>query len=260
MIRALYVAKTGMDASQFKLDVVSNNLANVNTKGFKRSNAIFEDLYYQTLRQPGAQLSNGNVLPTGLHAGTGAAPVATARVHTQGEMIRTEQSLDMAIAGDGFFRIQQTDGTIAYTRNGEFKRNNEGLVVNAAGLALDPAITIPATATKITLSPEGLLEYFDAGATTATGSFQINTATFINPQGLESIGGNLYLATGASGDPIEGQPGLDGRGTISQGYVEGSNVNVTEELINMITAQRSYEINSRTIKTADEMLQKLTQL
>lgn len=260
MIRALYIAKTGMDSSQFKLDVVSNNLANVNTKGFKRSNAVFEDLYYQTLRQPGAQLSNGNVLPTGLHVGTGAAPVATARVHTQGDMIRTEQTLDMAIAGDGFFRIQQTDGTIAYTRNGEFKRNNNGLVVNADGLALDPAITIPATATKITVSPQGLLEYYESGSGVAAGSFQINTSTFINPQGLESIGGNLYLATGASGDPVDGVPGSDGRGLVSQGFLEGSNVNVTEELINMIQAQRAYEINSRAIKTADEMLQKLTQL
>lgn len=260
MIRALYIAKTGMDSSQFKLDVVSNNLANVGTKGFKRSNAIFEDLYYQTLRQPGAQLANGNSLPTGLHIGTGSAPVATARVHTQGDMIRTDQTLDMAVAGDGFFRIQQTDGTIAYTRNGEFKRNSDGVVVNSAGLTLDPAMTIPATATKITVSPSGLLEYYMAGSSAAAGSFQIQTANFINPQGLESIGANLYVATAASGDPVEGVPGLDGRGTISQGFVEGSNVNVTEELINMITAQRAYEINSRAIKTADEMLQKLTQL
>ena len=260
MIRALYIAKTGMDSSQFKLDVVSNNLANVSTKGFKRSNAVFEDLYYQTLRQPGAQLANGNLLPTGLHVGTGSAPVATARVHTEGDLIRTEQTLDLAITGDGFFRIQQTDGTIAYTRNGEFKRNNNGVVVNSAGLTLDPAITIPSTATKITVSDTGLLEYFEAGNPNAAGSFQINTATFINPQGMESIGTNLYLATAASGDPIEGLPGLDGRGLIKQGFVEGSNVNVTEELINMITAQRAYEINSRAIKTADEMLQKLSQL
>ncbi|RXZ44234.1 flagellar basal-body rod protein FlgG [Crenobacter cavernae] len=260
MMRSLYIAKTGMDSSQFALDVVSNNLANVNTKGFKRSHAVFEDLYYQTLRQPGSQLSNGNTLPTGLQIGTGAAPVATARIHSQGSLSRTEQSLDLAITGEGFFRVQRPDGTIAYTRDGEFRRNQNGDVVNPAGYLLDPAINIPADATRISISDAGAVQYFLPGNPNPQNAGNIQLTTFINPQGLESIGENLYLQTAASGDPQDGDPGTDARGRISQGYLEDSNVNVTEELVKMIQAQRSFEMNSRAIKTADEMLQRIAQL
>ncbi|AXK39865.1 flagellar basal-body rod protein FlgG [Crenobacter cavernae] len=260
MMRSLYIAKTGMDSSQFALDVVSNNLANVNTKGFKRSHAVFEDLYYQTLRQPGSQLSNGNTLPTGLQIGTGAAPVSTARIHSQGSLARTEQSLDLAITGEGFFRVQRPDGIIAYTRDGEFRRNQNGDVVNPAGYLLDPAINIPADATRISISDAGAVQYFLPGNPNPQNAGNIQLTTFINPQGLESIGENLYLQTAASGDPQDGDPGTDARGRISQGYLEDSNVNVTEELVKMIQAQRSFEMNSRAIKTADEMLQRIAQL
>ncbi|MBI3146719.1 MAG: flagellar basal-body rod protein FlgG [Pseudogulbenkiania sp.] len=260
MMRALYIAKTGMDSSQFRLDVVSNNLANANTKGFKKGHAVFEDLYYQTLRQPGAQLSNGNSLPTGLQVGTGAAAVATARIHSQGNLELTEQPLDVAINGDGFFRVQLPDGSIAYTRNGEFRRNENGDIVNSSGYLLDPAINIPADATRITISETGIVQYFQANNAAPSTAGTIQLTSFINPQGLQSIGQNLYLQTAASGDPQDGDPATDGRGSIRSGFLEASNVNVTEELVNMITAQRSFEMNSRAIKTADEMLQRIAQL
>ncbi|MXR36821.1 flagellar basal-body rod protein FlgG [Craterilacuibacter sinensis] len=260
MMRSLYIAKTGMDSSQFRLDVTSNNLANVNTKGFKRSNAVFEDLYYQTLRQPGSQIAGGGTLPTGLQVGTGSAAVASARIHSQGNLVRTEQTFDMAIVGDGFFRVQMPDGIAAYTRNGEFKRNEEGTIVNSAGYALDPAITIPSDASQVSISDSGVVQYFIKGNPDPVVAGTIQTASFINPQGLESLGENLYLPTAASGAAIEGDPGTEGRGKISQGYLEDSNVNVTEELINMIQAQRAFEMNSKAIKTADEMLQRVAQL
>ncbi|KZE35263.1 flagellar basal-body rod protein FlgG [Crenobacter luteus] len=260
MMRALYIAKTGMDSSQFQLDIVSNNLANVNTKGFKRSHGVFEDLYYQTLRQPGSQLSNGNTLPTGLQVGTGSAPVATARIHSQGNLVLTSQSLDLAITGDGFFRVQRPDGTIAYTRNGEFRRNENGDIVNSSGYLLDPQINIPADATRISISDSGIVQYFLPGNPDPQNAGNIQLTTFVNPQGLESIGENLYLETAASGAPQDGDPQTDGRGKVSQGFLEESNVNVTEELVKMIVAQRSFEMNSRAIKTADEMLQRIAQL
>lgn len=260
MMRALYIAKTGMDASQFQLDVTSNNLANVNTKGFKRGHAVFEDLMYQTLRQPGSQLTNGNTLPTGLQVGTGAAAVATTRIHSQGNPERTEQSFDLAINGDGFFRVTRPDGTIGYTRNGEFRRNDNGDVVNAQGYLLDPPINVPATATRVNISSGGVVQFFLPGNPAAQTAGTIQMTTFVNPQGLESIGENLYLETAASGAPQDGDPGTDGRGSIMQGYLEGSNVNVTEELVKMIQAQRSFEMNSRAIRTADEMLQRVAQL
>lgn len=260
MMRALYIAKTGMDSSQFQLDVVSNNLANSNTKGFKKGHAVFEDLYYQTLRQPGSQLTNGNSLPTGLQVGTGSTVVATARIHSQGNLESTEQPLDLAINGDGFFRVQQPDGTIAYTRNGEFRRNENGDIVNSSGYLLDPAINIPANATGITISEAGVVQYTQPNSTAPTTAGTIQLTTFINPQGLQSIGQNLYLQTQASGDPQDGDPNTDGRGSVRSGFLEASNVNVTEELVNMITAQRSFEMNSRAIKTADEMLQRIAQL
>ncbi|GGY06653.1 flagellar basal-body rod protein FlgG [Paludibacterium paludis] len=260
MMRALYIAKTGMDSSQFRLDVVSNNLANVSTKGFKRGTAVFEDLYYQTLRQPGSQLPNGANLPTGLQVGTGSAPVATARIHTEGDLLPTGQSLDWAIVGDGFFRIQMPDGTTGYTRNGEFKRNSNGDIVNPQGLQLNPNVNIPANATDLSVSQSGVIQYKVPGNPAPQTAGNIQLTTFINPQGLQSIGDNLYLQTAASGDPQDGDPATDNRGLIRQGFLENSNVNVTEELVNMITAQRAFEMNSKAITTCDQMLQRLTQL
>ncbi|WP_293764539.1 flagellar basal-body rod protein FlgG [uncultured Aquitalea sp.] len=260
MMRALYVAKTGMDSSQFNLDVISNNLANVNTIGFKRARGVFEDLYYQTLRQPGAQLADGSATPTGLQIGTGAAAVATVKNFAQGNAQQTGQSLDWQIDGDGFFRIQMPDGTIAYSRDGEFRRNNNGDIVTSDGYQLNPNINIPSTATQITVSTAGVVQYFLPSNPSPQTAGTIQLTTFINPQGLQSVGNNLYLQTAASGDPQDGDPNTDSRGQIKQGFLEGSNVNVTEELINMITAQRSFEMNSKAITTADQMLQKLTQL
>ncbi|BEV71510.1 MULTISPECIES: flagellar basal-body rod protein FlgG [unclassified Paludibacterium] len=260
MMRSLYIAKTGMDASQFKLDVVSNNLANVNTVGFKRSVAEFEDLYYQTLRQPGAQLPNGSNTPTGLLVGTGAAAVSTSRDHTQGTLISSTNSYSLAISGDGFFNITLPDGTTAYTRNGEFRRDNNGNMVTPQGYQLNPNINIPATATNMTVSLAGVVQYYVNGSTTPQTAGQIQTSTFINPQGLQSLGENLYAQTAASGDPQTGNPGTDDRGQIKQAFLENSNVNVTQELVDMITAQRAFEMNSKAITTADQMLQKLTQM
>lgn len=260
MMRSLYIAKTGMDSSQFRLDVVSNNLANVNTKGFKRGSAVFEDLYYQTLRQPGAQLPNGANLPTGMQVGTGSAAVATARIHTQGDLINTGQALDWAIQGDGFFRIQMPDGTTAYSRNGEFKRNSNGDIVNSQGLQLNPNINIPTNSLSLSVSASGVVQYTVPGNAAPQTAGTIQLTTFINPQGLQSLGDNLYAQTAASGDPQDGDPTTDNRGQIRQNFLEASNVNVTEELVNMITAQRSFEMNSKAITTCDQMLQRLSQL
>ncbi|MDN0082259.1 flagellar basal-body rod protein FlgG [Crenobacter sp. SG2305] len=260
MMRALYIAKTGMDSSQFQLDVTSNNLANVNTKGFKRGQAVFEDLYYQTIRQPGAQLTNGNTVPTGLQVGSGSTPVAAVKVFTEGNLEQSSQPLDLAIQGDGFFRLSRPDGTIAYTRDGEFHRNENGDIVNSNGYQLDPNINIPANASNVTISGAGVVQYTVPGNTALQNAGTVQLTTFINPQGLDSIGQNLYLETAASGAPQDGDPGTDSRGTVMQGWLEDSNVNVTTELVNMIQAQRSFEMNSRAIKTADEMLQRVAQL
>ncbi|UTH73842.1 flagellar basal-body rod protein FlgG [Chromobacterium sp. IIBBL 290-4] len=260
MMRALYIAKTGMDASQFQLDVVSNNLANVNTIGFKKNRGVFEDLYYQTLRQPGGQLANGNTNPTGLQVGTGAAAVASSRIFTQGPAQQTTQPLDLQIQGDGFFRLLQADGTTAYSRNGQFQRDSNGNVVNPDGLPLNPNINIPTTAQQITVSAAGVVQYTLSGNPAPQTAGTILLTTFINPQGLQSVGSNLYLQTAASGDPQDGNPQTDDRGSIQSGFLESSNVNVTEELVNMITAQRSFEMNSRAVTTADQMLQKLSNM
>ena len=261
MMRALYIAKTGIDTSEFKLDVVANNLANVNTKGFKRSNPVFEDLFYQVFRPPGSQLTTDSPQPAGLLVGTGAATLATVRVHTNGAITPTEQWNDLAIEGEGFFSVELPDGAIAYTRNGEFQRDAEGILRNHSGYALSPQITIPGEARYVSIDKDGRVEYSlsdEQSAPIVAG--QINLVTFVNPQGLLSIGRNLYLATGASGEPQEGQPGLEGRGTIRQAYIEQSNVNMAQEIIEMIQAQRAYEINTKAIKTADEMLARLVQL
>lgn len=260
MIRSLWVAKTGMDAMQTNIDVISNNLANVNTNGFKRSRPVFEDLLYQTMRQPGAASSQQTQLPSGLQLGTGVRPVATERIFTQGNLQLTDNPLDMAINGQGFFQVTLPDGSTAYTRDGAFQVNNQGQVVTAGGYPLNPAITVPQGATKISVSRDGIVSVQTAGTTAPQQIGNVQLANFINPAGLQSVGENQYLETAASGAPTVSAPGANGVGLLNQSYVETSNVNITEELINMIQAQRAYEINSRSIQTADQMLQKLTQL
>ncbi|MGQ5523011.1 flagellar basal-body rod protein FlgG [Chitinimonas sp. PSY-7] len=260
MMRSLWIAKTGMDAMQMNIDVVSHNLANVNTYGFKRSRPIFEDLLYQTMRQPGGATSQQTQLPTGLQLGTGVKPVATERIHTQGNLQLTESPFDVAINGSGFFQIEMPDGTIAYTRDGAFQLNNQGVLVTAEGYPVSGNITVPQNTIRFGISRDGVVTALQAGQTQATQIGNIQLATFINTAGLQSVGENLYLETSASGAPQVSDPGQNGSGVLNQQYVETSNVNITEELINMIQAQRAFEINSRSIQTSDQMLQKLTQL
>ncbi|TJZ73826.1 flagellar basal-body rod protein FlgG [Chitiniphilus eburneus] len=261
MMRSLWIAKTGMDAQQMNVDVISNNLANVSTNGYKRQRLIFEDLLYQNMRQPGASTSQQTQLPTGLALGTGVKPVATARVFLQGNLQLTDGPLDMAINGEGFFQISLPDGTTAYTRDGGFQVDSQGNVVTMSGYQIQPALQVPQGTTKLSIGKDGTVTAIinnDSAAPVQLGNIQL--ATFINPPGLQSIGENLFLETAASGAPVVGQPGTNGLGAINQNYVETSNVNVTEELVNMIQAQRAYEINSRAVRTSDEMLQRLTQL
>ena len=260
MIRSLWISKTGLEAQQFNVDVISNNLANVSTNAFKRQRPIFVDLLYQSLRQPGAQSSQQTQYPTGLQVGTGVTPVATVRIHTQGNLQQTGNSLDLAINGRGFFQILLPDGSTAYTRDGAFQLDSQGQVVNSSGYQLQPAITIPADALSITIGADGTVSVTQPGSTTPTQIGNIQLADFVNPPGLQSRGENLYLETASSGPPTVNDPGSNGLGVLNQGYVETSNVSVTEELVNLITAQRAYEINSRAVQTSDEMLQRLTQL
>jgi flagellar basal-body rod protein FlgG len=260
MIRSLWIAKTGLDAQQTQLDVITNNLANVGTNGFKRARAVFEDLLYQTLRQPGAQSSQQTQIPSGLQIGIGTRPVATERIHTQGNLTQTGNSLDIAVQGQGFFQVLLPDGTNAYTRDGAFQRDSQGQMVTSSGYPLQPAITIPANALSITIGRDGVVSVMQAGSAAPTQVGTIQLTTFVNPGGLQSAGENLYLETAASGTPSPNTPGTNGTGLLNQGYVETSNVNVVEELVNMIQTQRAYEINSRAIQTSDQMLSRLTQL
>ena len=260
MIRSLWIAKTGLDAQQTQLDVISNNLANVGTAGFKRSRAVFEDLLYQTLRQPGAQSSQQTQLPTGLTVGTGVKPVASEKIFTQGNLQQTGNQLDVAINGGGFFQVQLPDGTTAYTRDGSFHLDANGQLVTSSGYQLQPAITIPANALTITVARDGTVTVTQPGQATPTQVGSLQLANFINASGLQSQGENLYLETASSGTPTTNTPGTNGLGTLSQGYVETSNVNVVEELVNMIQTQRAYEINSKAVQTSDQMLQRLAQL
>ncbi|MFL6717038.1 MAG: flagellar basal-body rod protein FlgG [Burkholderiaceae bacterium] len=260
MIRSLWIAKTGLDAQQTQMDTIANNLANVSTSGFKRSRAVFEDLLYQNLRQPGAQTSQQTQLPSGLQVGTGVRTVATERIFTQGNLQQTSNDKDLAIQGSGFFQVLMPDGTTAYTRDGSFQVDNQGQMVTSSGFVIQPAITIPANAQSISIGRDGTVSVTQPGSTNATQVGQLQLATFINPAGLESRGENLYVETTASGNPSTNTPGTNGAGMVSQGYVETSNVNVAEELVNMIQTQRAYEINSKAITTSDQMLQKLTQL
>jgi len=260
MIRSLWISKTGLDAQQTNMDVISNNLANVSTTGFKRARAVFEDLLYQTLRQPGAQSSQQTQLPSGLQIGTGVRPVATERIFTQGNMQQTGNPLDVAINGGGFFQVQMPDGTTAYTRDGSFHVNAQGQLVTSSGYQVQPAITIPNNSLSVTIARDGVVSVTRAGSPTPTQVGTLQLASFINPAGLQSMGENLYLETAASGTPSANTAGTNGLGVLNQGYVETSNVNVVEELVNMIQTQRAYEINSKSIQASDQMLQKLTQL
>ena len=260
MIRSLWIAKTGLDTQQTQLDVIANNLANVSTNGFKRSRAVFEDLLYQTLRQPGAASSQQTTIPSGLMLGTGARPIATEHIFTQGSLQNTNNSLDIAINGQGFFQVQMPDGTLAYTRDGSFQLDSTGQIVTSSGYPLSPAITIPSTATSITISRDGIVSVLVAGSTATTQLGNIQLATFVNPGGLQSTGENLYVETASSATPTPNTPGTNGAGLLSPGYVETSNVNVAEELVTMIQTQRAYELNSKVITTSDAMLARLTQL
>jgi flagellar basal-body rod protein FlgG len=260
MIRSLWIAKTGLDAQQTQLDVISNNLANVGTNGFKRSRAVFEDLLYQTLRQPGAASSQQTTIPSGLMLGTGVRPISTEHIFTQGSLQKTENGLDMAVSGQGFFQIQMPDGTLAYTRDGSFQKDSTGQIVTSSGYPVSPAITIPSNATSVTVSRDGIVSVLTAGSSTPTNIGNIQLATFVNVGGLQSTGENLYVETASSGTPTPNTPGSNGAGLINQGYVETSNVNVAEELVSMIQTQRAYELNSKAIQTSDNMLGRLTQL
>lgn len=260
MIRSLWISKTGLDAQQTQMDVIANNLANVSTNGFKRSRAVFEDLLYQTIRQPGAQSSQQTQLPTGLQIGTGVRPVSTERVFTQGNLQQTANEKDVAIQGQGFFQVLLPDGTTAYTRDGSFQINDQGQLVTSSGFPVQPAITIPADVQSLSIGRDGTVSITQPGSANSVQIGTLQLATFINPAGLLSKGENLYVETTASGVANTNTPGTNGAGLLTQGYVETSNVNVVEELVNMIQTQRAYEINSKAITTSDQMLQKLSQM
>jgi flagellar basal-body rod protein FlgG len=259
MMQALWVSKTGLAAQNTRLTTISNNLANAATVGFKRDDAQFEDLLYQIRVQPGALANQDSQIPSGLQLGTGVKVVGTTKQFTQGSLEVTSKPLDVAINGRGFFQIQQLDGSNAYTRNGQFQINSDGQIVTAGGLQLSPAITIPEGARSLTISKDGIVEVQLQDQTQPQQVGQIQLADFINPTGLQAIGSNLFLETASSGTPQQGQPGTTGYGTTEQNTLETSNVDVVEEMVNMITTQRTYEMNSKVIKTADEMLQFITQ-
>ncbi|RJQ48003.1 MAG: flagellar basal-body rod protein FlgG [Gammaproteobacteria bacterium] len=251
---ALWTAKTGLDAQQTRLAVISNNLANVNTTGFKRGRAVFEDLLYQNVRQVGAQSSQNTQLPSGLSLGTGVRIVATEKLFSQGNLVQTSNPLDIAVQGRGFFQVQTPDGGAAYTRSGSFQLDAQGQLVTSSGYVLQPAITIPPNTQSVTIGSDGVISALAAGSATPTQVGSVQLADFVNPAGLQPVGENLFLESTASGSPQTGTPGQSGLGTLVQGSLESSNVNVVEELVNMIEAQRAYEMNSKAIATNDEML------
>ena len=260
MMRSLSISKTGMEAQQLQLDTISHNLANVATNGYKRSHAVFEDLMYLNLRQAGGNSGGESVLPTGLQVGLGARAVATARQFSQGNLQQTSNTLDVAVQGQGFFEIQMPDGTAAYTRDGSFQVNAQGQLVTNNGYLVNPGVTIPQNAQSVTIANDGTVSVSLPGQANAQTVGQLQLTNFINPAGLDPKGQNLYTETTASGGPTAGTPGLNGLGTLRQGFVESSNVNVVEELVGMIQTQRAYEINSKAIQTADQMLARLAQI
>jgi len=251
----MWISKTGLEAQQTRMAVISNNLANVNTTGFKKGRAIFEDLLYQNVRQVGAQASQSTTLPTGLQIGTGVRTVATEKTHTQGTISQTGNSLDMAVAGRGFFQVLRPDGSISYTRDGSFKLDSTGQMVTSGGYPLEPSITIPSDALSVTVGVDGTVSVLQPGSATPTNVGNVTLADFVNPTGLDPIGENQYRESLSSGTPTVGTPGESGVGTLSQGALETSNVNVVEELVSMIETQRAYEMNSKAIEKADQMLQ-----
>lgn len=255
MNQALWIAKTGLDAQQTKMASIANNLANAGTTGYKRSRAIFADLLYQNVRQVGAQSSQDTQLPSGLMMGTGVRTVATEKLFTQGNLSQTDNLLDMAIQGRGFFQVLLPDGSQAYSRDGSFQVDSQGQMVTSNGYVVQPSITIPENARTVNIGNDGTVSVSLPGSNAITQIGTVQLADFVNPAGLEAMGDNLYLESSASGSPQTGNPGLNGLGTVVQGYVEGSNVNVVEELVNMIETQRAYEMNSRAISTTDQMLQ-----
>ncbi|MBU0587827.1 MAG: flagellar basal-body rod protein FlgG [Gammaproteobacteria bacterium] len=260
MINSLWISKTGMEAQQMQLDVISNNLANVSTTGFKRSHAMFEDLMYQNLRQVGSNSSEQSQLPTGLQVGLGVRTVATSRNFSQGNVQQSNNNLDVAIQGNGFFQVTMPDGTLAYTRDGSFQIDNQGRVVTNSGYPIANGISVPANALSITIGADGAVTASVPGSTAPQPIGTIALASFVNPAGLEPRGQNLFAESVASGQPNTGTPGVNGMGTVMQGFVETSNVNVVQELVSMIQTQRAYEMNSKAIQTSDQMLQKLGQL
>ncbi|WP_111643289.1 flagellar basal-body rod protein FlgG [Marinimicrobium alkaliphilum] len=259
MHSALYVSKTGLSAQDKQLTTISNNLANVSTVGFKRDRAAFEDLLYQVQRQPGALTTQDTQLPSGLQLGSGVRVVATQKQFTEGSLQVTDQALDLAINGRGFIQILQPDGTLAFTRNGQLQINGEGQLVNNNGLPVEPAILVPENASKITISTDGVVSAHFVGEVQPQQLGDVVLADFVNPSGLESIGGNLFVETVASGNALQAAPGEDGMGTLQQGMLENSNVDIVEEMVNMITTQRAYEMNSKVVSTADQMLQYISQ-
>jgi flagellar basal-body rod protein FlgG len=258
MFSSLWVAKTGLDAQQTRMDVISNNLANANTTGYKSARASFQDLVYQNLRQPGGQTTEQTQAPAGLMLGTGVRVVGSEKLFTQGNIEQTGNSLDVAVQGRGFLQVTMPDGSIAYTRDGSLHMDQNGQIVTANGYAVDPAVSIPANAQSITIGSDGTISVSLPGqaATQQIGTVQL--ADFINPAGLQPNGDNLYLETASSGSPQIGQPGLNGLGTLAQGALESSNVNVVEQMVDMIETQRTYEMNSKAVSAADSMLQFLT--
>lgn len=255
---SLYSAATGMEAQQHNLNTIANNLANVNTAGFKRSKIEFQDLLYQKPRTTGAEVGGGNLLPTGIEVGNGSRVAATSKVFTQGQLTQTGEKLDIAVEGEGFFEVQRPDGTIAYTRDGAFKLSADGQIVTSDGLTvLSGFQSVPTGTTDVSISDTGDVTFSGPGGTQ---TFRLTLTRFANPAGLRSLGGNLYEETPASGTPETGSPAEQGFGKIKQGYIETSNVNIVEEMVNLIVAQRAYEINSKSIQTSDEMLQNVAQL
>jgi len=255
MIRSLWTAASGMQAQTIQIDIIANNLANVNTSGFKRSRADFQDLLYESLRQPGSASSASTQVPTGIQVGHGTRMVAAQKIFQQGDYQHTQNELDLAVEGEGFFQITQPNGEVAYTRTGAFKLDSEGRVVTSDGFVMEPPITIPPDSISVSVGTDGTVSVIQAGQAQGAEVGTVQLARFVNAAGLKSIGRNLFLPTASSGDATVGNPGAESFGTISQGYLEMSNVSVVDEMVNMITAQRAYEINSKAIQAADEMLQ-----
>lgn len=260
MINSLWISKTGMEAQQTQLDVISHNLANVSTTGYKRASAVFQDLMYQNLRQVGANANEQTQLPTGLQLGLGVRTIATSRAFSQGTLQSTTNPMDMAIKGNGFFQVTMPDGSTGYTRDGSFQVDAQGRIVTSSGLPVANGVTIPTTATSISVASDGTVTASIPNNPAPQNIGSISLVHFINPAGLEPRGDNLYAETAASGQPNGGTPGTNGLGTIVQGMLETSNVNVVTELVSMIQTQRAYEMNSKAIQTSDQMLQKLGQL